>query len=61
MVSTDDLARIINLAYRAGARVILTSDTEQARAVEAGGMFRLTAVVNAVGQLPGKIRGAALG
>jgi conjugative relaxase-like TrwC/TraI family protein len=40
-VSTTDLARIVNLAYRAGARVILTGDTEQARAVEAGGMFRL--------------------
>ncbi|HVT67216.1 MAG TPA: MobF family relaxase, partial [Trebonia sp.] len=42
-VSTTDLARIVNLAYRAGARVILTGDTEQARAVEAGGMFRLIA------------------
>ncbi|HET6190479.1 MAG TPA: MobF family relaxase [Trebonia sp.] len=40
-VSTADLARIVNLAYRAGARVILTGDTEQARAVEAGGMFQL--------------------
>lgn len=42
-VSTTDLARIVNLAYRAAARVILTGDTEQARAVEAGGMFGLIA------------------
>ena len=42
-VSTADLARIVNLAYRAGARVILTGDTEQLGPVEAGGMFRLIA------------------
>jgi conjugative relaxase-like TrwC/TraI family protein len=42
-VSTVDLARIVNLAYRAGARVILTGDTEQLGPVEAGGMFRLIA------------------
>lgn len=42
-VSTSDLARIVNLAYRAGARVILTGDTEQLGPVEAGGMFRLIA------------------
>ncbi len=40
-VSTTDLARIINLACRAGARVILTGDTRQLGPVEAGGMFRL--------------------
>ena len=42
-VSTEDLARIVNLAYRAGARVILAGDTEQLGPVEAGGMFRLIA------------------
>jgi conjugative relaxase-like TrwC/TraI family protein len=42
-VSTADLARIINRAYRAGARVILAGDTEQLGPVEAGGMFRLIA------------------
>jgi conjugative relaxase-like TrwC/TraI family protein len=42
-VSTTDLARIVNLAYRAGARVILTGDTRQLGPVEAGGMFRLIA------------------
>jgi AAA domain len=42
-VSTADLARIVNLAYRAGARVILTGDTRQLGPVEAGGMFRLIA------------------
>lgn len=42
-VSTADLARIVNLAYRAGARVVLTGDTEQLGPVEAGGMFRLIA------------------
>jgi conjugative relaxase-like TrwC/TraI family protein len=42
-VSTADLARIVNLAYRAGGRVILTGDTEQLGPVEAGGMFRLIA------------------
>jgi conjugative relaxase-like TrwC/TraI family protein len=42
-VSTADLARIVNLARRAGARVILAGDTEQLGPVEAGGMFRLIA------------------
>lgn len=42
-VSTDDLAKIVNLAYRAGGRVILTGDTEQLGPVEVGGMFRLIA------------------
>lgn len=42
-VSTEDLAKIVNLTYRAGARVILTGDTEQLGPVEAGGMFRLIA------------------
>jgi conjugative relaxase-like TrwC/TraI family protein len=42
-VSTTDLARIVNLAYRAGARVILTGDTQQLGPVDAGGMFRLIA------------------
>ena len=42
-VPTADLARIINVARAAGARVILTGDTEQLGPVEAGGMFRLIA------------------
>lgn len=41
--STADLARIINLARQAGARVILTGDPQQLGPVEAGGMFRLIA------------------
>src|SRR5260370_24353927 len=39
MVSTADLALIMDYADRAGARVVPTGDAQQLGAVEAGGMF----------------------
>ncbi len=42
-LSTADLAMIGEAAGQAGARVIVTGDTAQLGAVEAGGMFRLLA------------------
>jgi hypothetical protein len=42
-LSTTDLAMILEAARAAGARLVLTGDTEQLGAVEAGGMFRLLA------------------
>ncbi|MBO0804543.1 MAG: relaxase domain-containing protein [Nocardiopsaceae bacterium] len=50
-VSTADLARIVNCARRARARVILAGDTEQLGPVEAGGMFRLIAAEGEAHQL----------
>jgi hypothetical protein len=40
-LSTVDLVMIQEAARQAGARLVLTGDTEQLGAVEAGGMFRL--------------------
>ena len=42
-LSTADLAMIAEAARQAGARVILTGDTAQLGAVDAGGVFRLLA------------------
>jgi ATP-dependent exoDNAse (exonuclease V) alpha subunit len=42
-VSTTDLAAIQAVASAAGARIVLTGDTAQLGAVEAGGMMRLIA------------------
>jgi AAA domain/TrwC relaxase len=42
-LATTDLAMIQEAARQAGARLVLTGDTEQLGAVEAGGMFRLLA------------------
>jgi hypothetical protein len=42
-LATADLALVQEAARQAGARVILTGDTQQLGAVEAGGMFRLLA------------------
>ena len=40
-VSTEDLAALVALARRTGARLVLVGDTAQLGAVEAGGMMRL--------------------
>ena len=40
-VSTGDLAALVALARRTGARLVLVGDTAQLGAVEAGGMMRL--------------------
>ena len=40
-VSTADLAALVALARRTGARLVLVGDTAQLGAVEAGGMMRL--------------------
>ena len=42
-LATTDLAMVQEAARTAGARLVLTGDTEQLGAVEAGGMFRLLA------------------
>ena len=42
-VSTEDLAALVALARRTGARLVLVGDTAQLGAVEAGGMMRLIA------------------
>jgi hypothetical protein len=40
-VSSEDLAALVSLARRTGARLVLVGDTAQLGAVEAGGMMRL--------------------
>ena len=42
-VSTEDLAAVLAVVRAAGARAILTGDTAQLGAVDAGGMMRLIA------------------
>jgi conjugative relaxase-like TrwC/TraI family protein len=48
MVASRDLARLARLAHRAEAKLVLVGDHAQLGAVEAGGLFRLLADVNAV-------------
>jgi conjugative relaxase-like TrwC/TraI family protein len=48
MVASRDLARLAQLAHRAEAKVVLVGDYAQLGAVEAGGLFRLLADMNAV-------------
>jgi conjugative relaxase-like TrwC/TraI family protein len=48
MVASRDLARLAQLAHRAGAKLVLVGDYAQLGAVEAGGLFRLVADINAV-------------
>jgi len=43
MVSTADLAAVEDIATRCGAKILLTGDTEQLSAPEAGGVMRLLA------------------
>ena len=43
MVSTADLAAVEEIATRCGAKILLTGDTEQLSAPEAGGVIRLLA------------------
>ncbi|HEY1700975.1 MAG TPA: MobF family relaxase [Trebonia sp.] len=50
-VGTTDLARIMQVAAAAGARVILTGDPEQLGPVEAGGMFPLVSAETAAWEL----------
>jgi conjugative relaxase-like TrwC/TraI family protein len=48
MVASRDLARLARLANRAEAKLVLVGDYAQLGAVEAGGLFRLLADINAV-------------
>jgi hypothetical protein len=48
MVASRDLARLAQLAHRAEAKLVLVGDYAQLGAVEAGGLFRLLADINAV-------------
>jgi conjugative relaxase-like TrwC/TraI family protein len=48
MVASRDLACLAQLAHRAEAKLILVGDHAQLGAVEAGGLFRLVADINAV-------------
>ncbi|MGH8973040.1 MAG: MobF family relaxase, partial [Acidimicrobiia bacterium] len=41
MVSTQDLARLVGVVQRAGAKLVLVGDHRQLDAVDAGGLFRL--------------------
>ena len=43
MVSTEDLAAVEDIATRCGAKILLTGDTEQLSAPQAGGVMRLLA------------------
>jgi hypothetical protein len=48
MVASRDLARLAHLAHRAEAKLVLVGDYAQLGAVEAGGLFRLLADIDAV-------------
>ena len=41
MVSTEDMGKVINMAEKAGARVILSGDIKQHQSVEAGPAFKI--------------------
>ena len=43
MVSTEDLAAVEDIATRCGAKILLTGDTQQLSAPQAGGVMRLIA------------------
>ena len=52
MLSTDDLFQVQRAAARAGAKVLLTGDTEQLTSPEAGGALRMLAGRHGYWQLP---------
>ncbi|MDP9070357.1 MAG: AAA family ATPase, partial [Actinomycetota bacterium] len=53
MVASADLARVVTLAERAQAKVVLVGDHRQLGAVEAGGLFRLLASETNAAELTG--------
>ncbi len=53
MVSSADLARVVNLSMQAEAKVVLVGDHRQLGAVEAGGLFRLLAAETDAAELNG--------
>ncbi|MDP9454086.1 MAG: AAA family ATPase, partial [Actinomycetota bacterium] len=53
MVASADLARVVNLATEAQAKVVLVGDHRQLGAVEAGGLFRLLAAETEAAELTG--------
>ncbi len=53
MVGSADLARVVALATRAQAKVVLVGDHRQLGAVEAGGLFRLLAAESDAAELSG--------
>jgi hypothetical protein len=59
MVASADLARVVTLAERARAKVVLVGDHRQLGAVEAGGLFRLLAAETDAAELTGVRRFSA--
>jgi ATP-dependent exoDNAse (exonuclease V) alpha subunit len=59
MVASADLARVVTLAERARAKVVLVGDHRQLGAVEAGGLFRLLATETNAAELSGVRRFSA--
>ncbi|MBW3651480.1 MAG: relaxase domain-containing protein, partial [Actinobacteria bacterium] len=53
MVASTDLARVVTLAEKARAKVVLVGDHHQLGAVEAGGLFRLLATDTNAAELSG--------
>jgi hypothetical protein len=53
MVASADLAKVVTLAERARAKVVLVGDHRQLGAVEAGGLFRLLATETNAAELSG--------
>ena len=53
MVASADLAKVVTLAERARAKVVLVGDHRQLGAVEAGGLFRLLATETNAAELTG--------
>ncbi|MGH9039527.1 MAG: ATP-dependent DNA helicase, partial [Acidimicrobiia bacterium] len=51
MVSTQDLARLVGVVQRAGAKLVLVGDHRQLGAVDAGGLFRLLVADGRAAQL----------
>ena len=59
MVASADLARVVTLAEKARAKVVLVGDHRQLGAVEAGGLFRLLATETNAAELTGVRRFSA--
>ncbi len=53
MVASADLAKVVTLAEKAQAKVVLVGDHRQLEAVEAGGLFRLLATETNAAELTG--------